>query len=487
MSRSQLVARNVVVTLATQLVSWGLSFAVTLYLPRYIGDTGLGKLSFAISFITIFGVFVPLGTSTVLVKEIARDRGRTGELLLAAILMRIPLGLLMTALAIGAVHALGYSSLTRLLVTVAALGMIVGTLNDALGAALQGQENMPRQSLAVIIEKFLSSGITIALVILKAPLWSLAAVGLFTGTVSVLVNLTAFKSLLTTLRWPSIATLRFLLIAGMPFMGWTVFRTMYGQSDPVVIKLLTDDATVGWYAAAFRLIGTTLFLPTAITTALLPTLARLHRENPADFRSLGRRMLALIMLCGVPIAFVLLALPGRLITLMHYPIGFVHSIPVLQVGGIGVLLWYAASVLGTLIIASDGESMMFKSSIAATVIGIPLCFAGTWLAKHYLANGAVGAIGSDVAVEVFLLIAYLKILPKNTFNRECLSLLIRYAVASIPMAAFFEWFGPRTHMGLFIFIPCAAIYFFACLSLRCLSWREVILLRSVLTKKLIPA
>ena len=77
------VARNIVATLATQLISWGLTFAVTLYLPRYVGDAGLGKLAFAASFMAIFGVIVPLGTGTLLVKEIARDRSRTGELLVA--------------------------------------------------------------------------------------------------------------------------------------------------------------------------------------------------------------------------------------------------------------------------------------------------------------------------------------------------------------------------------------------------------------------
>src|SRR4051812_23138777 len=125
MSRSQLVARNVFVTLVTQLVSWALTFAVTMYLPRYVGDAGLGKLAFAGSLVGIFGVFVPLGTSTVLIKEIARDRSRTGELLLAAVLLRIPLGLAITALAVVTVHALGYPEVTRTLVVVAAMGMVI--------------------------------------------------------------------------------------------------------------------------------------------------------------------------------------------------------------------------------------------------------------------------------------------------------------------------------------------------------------------------
>ena len=70
-------------------------------------------------------------------------------------------------------------------------------------------------------------------------------------------------------------------------------------------------------------VGTTLFLPTALTTALLPTLSRLYREDAGEFRLLARRMLGLIMLCGVPIALVLLLLPDRL----HRPAALPGRLP----------------------------------------------------------------------------------------------------------------------------------------------------------------
>ena len=483
MSRSRLAARNVLATLGTQLISWALTFVVMLYLPRYVGDAGLGQLTFAASFIGIFGVLVPLGTSTVLVKEIARDRGRTGELLSAAVLLRIPLGVAVTALAIAAVSALGYSGLIRTLVILAALGMLVGTVNDALSSALQGQENMPRQSAAILVEKFLSSGLTIALVIHRSPLWMLGAVGLFTGAASLLVNLTAFRDLLPTLRLPTRQTLRDVALAGLPFLGWTLFRTLYGQTDPIVLKILTNDATVGWYSAAFRLVGTTLFLPTAITTALLPALSRLHRESEADFIRLGRRVFGVVMLCAIPISSVLLLMPERLIALMHYPPGFAHSVPVLRVGGLGSLLWFAACVLGTLVIARDEQARMFRASVWATLLGVPACFLGTWLTSRLWGNGAVGAISSDVLLEVFLLGAYWRMLPRGLFDGESLSLMGRAAAASVPMALLLALTTQHTGLGLWALLPCALLYALLCRALHCLGPQDVALARSLLARK----
>lgn len=482
MSQGARVARNVLATLGTQILSWGLTFAVTFFLPRYVGDVGLGKLAFAASFVTVLGVVVPLGTSTLLVKEIARDGTRTGELLLAALCLRLPLAILMTGVAIGLVALLGYPPQTHLLVTVAALGMVVYTLNDALGAALQGQENMPRQSVGLLADKFLASGLTIFLILRHAPLWAIASVGIWTGLVSLLVNASAFRPLLPTLRLPDLGTIKTVARSGLPFLGYTVFQTLYGQTDPIVLSLVSNDATVGWYAAAFRLVGTAFFFPTALTMALLPTLSRLHGESQAQFRELARRMLGLVTVCALPVALTLLLLPEALIALLHYPEGFQHAVPVLRVGGVGVLLWFAGNALGTLIFASDGQGRMFHTSVAATLFGIPSCFLFASLGHRYLHNGAVGAIASDVLLEAFLLWAYVRLLPKGTLGGAAWADVGRCALAAVPMAAVIILLAPRG-WGLWSLAPALAAYGVSGWALGCFGLKDVALARQALSRR----
>jgi O-antigen/teichoic acid export membrane protein len=478
---SGLVARNVMVTLATQLVSWVLTFIVTLYLPRYIGAAGLGKLAFATSFVAMFGVLVPLGTGAVLVKEIARDRSRTGELVVAAGALRILLGLAVAGLVTAVTYILGYPEITRVLVALTAIGMVVGTVNNVLSAALQGQERLPRQSLALIVEKCLSSALTLALIFHGAPLWTLAAVGGSTGVFSVLINLTALRGSWPTLRWPSLTTMRYLVVAGMPFMGWTIFRTLYGQSDPVVLSLVTNDATVGWYAAGTRLIGSSYFIPGALTAALLPTLARLHRDNAPEFEHLVQRMFALNMLCGVPIALILTLLPDRVLALMHYPGEFSHSICVLRLGGVGVLLNFAGYVLGTTIIASDRQAMMVRVSFVACILGIPACVLGSYATHRLWGNGAIGAMLSDVLLELYLVWSYSRIVPGRIFDRTSVILAGRYGLASAPMAIWL-CFTSAKGQGLWAVVPCLPIYATFCWLTGCLNPKYFALTRNALRR-----
>ena len=481
-SSSQKVARNVMMTLGTQLISWSLTFAVTLYLPRYVGAEGLGKLAFAASFVTLFGAFVSLGTSTVLVKEIARDHRRAGELLPAAVLLRLPLSILATGLAIAAVSWLGYPSLMRVLITAYALGMVVLGVNDALSSALQGMENFSRQSLAVLVEKFLSSSLTIFLVLIHAPLWEIAAVGLFTGSVSLAVNLSAFKHLWGTMRMPTTATLRSLVLAGMPFLGYGLFNTLYGQTDPIVLKLVTNDATVGWFAAAFRLVGTTLFLPAAVMSALLPTFSRLHRQDAGEFRQLAQRTLTLVMLCAIPVSLILILLPREIVLLLHYPKSFEKSIPALQVGGVGVLLWYAASVLANLVTARDDQAKILRVSMYASLIGIPLCVACSYASDRVWHNGAMGALASDALLELYLVICYFRMLPPDLFQRQNGLVLVRAAVASLPMIYFLHGL-PVSRFKIGTALLALAAYGAACWFLRCFSGRDLAILGDVFARK----
>jgi O-antigen/teichoic acid export membrane protein len=188
------------------------------------------------------------------------------------------------------------------------------------------------------------------------------------------------------------------------------------------------------------------------------------------------------MLVGIPVSLVLILLPGELIGLLHYPAGFAHSIPVLRIGGLGALLFYVAMVLGTVVIASDGQSKMMRASVIATVAGIPACFAGSYLTHHFGGNGAVGAIASDTLVELYLIFSYLRMLPPQTFGGENLVFIGRCAAAALPMAGFLALMS-QSQIGFWIVIPCTTIYVAMCWLLRCVSLQDVAIARQILARK----
>lgn len=481
MSRSHLVARNVVTTLLTQLISWGLTFVVTLYIPRYLGDTGLGAITLAGSFAIVFSLMVSLGTSTVLIKEIARDHSRAGELVLAALAIRLPLGIFAIGMGGLATEALRYHHEIQVLIWIALGVMAFGQLNDILGSALRGLEEIPRQNAAIMTEKLVSSSLAILLVLRHAPLWSFVAVGLISTAISFGINLSALRPHLLPLRRPNWKAVRSLITAGLPFLTTSVFIAVYGQSDAVLLSKLSSVAAIGWYGLAKRLGGTAMMIPTALTSAMLPTLSRLHQEAPDAFERAVRRLFNFMLVCVVPFAAVLILAPGQIITLLHYPAPFRHSIPVLILMGSAVILWFLSNATAITLVACDRQGAMSRITGVAALISVPLCAALIWLTQHYFGNGATGAMLSDVLIEAYMVTAYIQALPQGLFTRANFAILARATAAALPIIALFYFVQDK--QGLLLLVPGLILYIPLCWVLRCIHPNDIKMLQQIWKKR----
>ena len=476
------VARNVATTLATQLLSWGMTFIVTLYLPRFIGDVGLGFLTLASSFASVFSLGVGLGTSTVLIKDIARDHGRAGELALASLALRVPLGLAAVVLGWGASFALGYDAHLRMLLAVALGVMAVGQITEALGCVLRGLEEIPRQNAAALAEKVVASVLTVVLVVLRAPLaWIIGAAALGSLT-SLLVILGSLRRHVARIARPSADTIKTLVRAGMPFLTTAVFMAVYGQADALLLSKMSSVAAIGWYGLAKRLGGSTMVIPVALASALLPTLARLWESNREDFAVSVRRLWNLMLIAVVPFAAILGLAPARVLALLHYPASFSHSVPVLVLMGGAVILWFLSQVAGTALVASDRQGAVSRVAGVAALLSVPVCAGCIFLTQHAMHNGAVGAMLSDVLVEGYLLLAYVRALPTGLLHGRSVLVLLRALVAALPLVGLFHFV--HSPAGLVWLVPGLIAYLPLCLLLGCLSPQDVQAVRRLFLGKM---
>jgi len=86
MNTVQRIAKNTGVLLVSQIASYIIGFFFVMYSARYLGAEGFGinpfkkhlrkmlRISFALAFTGIFGVFSDLGLSTLTAREAARDK-----------------------------------------------------------------------------------------------------------------------------------------------------------------------------------------------------------------------------------------------------------------------------------------------------------------------------------------------------------------------------------------------------------------------------
>src|SRR5215204_6854491 len=82
------IAKNASFLMVSQVITWGLTFVLTIFLPRYLGPAGIGQLQLAGSLWAIVAVIATLGTDKLVMKEIARAPDRLNELISSTLVLR---------------------------------------------------------------------------------------------------------------------------------------------------------------------------------------------------------------------------------------------------------------------------------------------------------------------------------------------------------------------------------------------------------------
>ena len=124
MSTVQRIAKNTTVLLVAQVASYLLAFFYMMYTARYLGPASFGILSFAAAFTGIFSVFGDLGLSTLITREVARDKSLAPKYLANVSLMKVILVAITFGLIALTINLMSYPEETIKAVYLIALSVI---------------------------------------------------------------------------------------------------------------------------------------------------------------------------------------------------------------------------------------------------------------------------------------------------------------------------------------------------------------------------
>jgi O-antigen/teichoic acid export membrane protein len=243
---------------------------------------------------------------------------------------------------------------------------------------------------------------------------------------------------------------------------------------------------IGWYGLSKRLFGSTLFVPVALASAMLPTLSRLYREDKVLFNNVVRRFVGYMFLLVVPFSAVLMFAPRPLLAIMHAGPSFDGAIPVLIILGFSIILWFVSQAAATALIAQDGQDVLSRATGVAAAMAVPVCAGCIWLAQRTLSNGAIGAIVSDTIIELYLVTAYMRALPKGCVTVREFAVLGKAVIAAIPMVAPLYLIHGEHHIIIvapLVMLPGLILFLPICYLLGCIRREDVDLVKVALGRK----
>jgi O-antigen/teichoic acid export membrane protein len=433
MNRHTRVARNILALLLNQLGTWTITFVLTLVVPKYLGVQLFGLYSFVTTFVGFLALGMTLGTGTYLTWRIAREPEQAGRLTVNTLALQLPLGLLCAAVAFFVLPLFDQRPYVLPLMLLMLASTLLSSLGQTCTAALGGLQNMRTPALLWLASSALGMVLVLVCVHLHGSLLLLATFGLATQSTALLSILIYTHRRIRLFQriefdlWPKIVA------GGLPFLAWSAVLLFYGQVDIPMLKLISGDVAVGWYAAASRISSIPGFLPTIVVTAILPALSHERTADSPHFRSLASRSLRLVAAVTVPASVGTLMLAGSFTSLLHYPASFGQVAPVITLLSINIPFIALDMVLGTVLIALGRQKAWTGVGIVAAVLN-PL--ANLWVipfTQHTYGNGAIGAALTTIMSEVIMLIGALILRPRNIFTPGDVFYMFRCALAAAVM------------------------------------------------------
>ncbi len=147
MSTIRRVVKNTILLFSSTILSYILLFFVNMYTARYLGVEGFGNLSLAFALSGIFVVFMDLGLSTLLVREVARDKSLSNKYLGSITVIKLILSLISFGIIILLVNLIHYPQEISTVIYLIIVSTIIGSFTSLFYSLFQAYEKMEYQSI----------------------------------------------------------------------------------------------------------------------------------------------------------------------------------------------------------------------------------------------------------------------------------------------------------------------------------------------------
>jgi O-antigen/teichoic acid export membrane protein len=464
--------------------TWLSATALTILLPRYLGDVNLGKINAAFAFADWCGLLVSLGIGTYLTKEVARRGAEVGSLILNAALLRLALAVAVTLVAIVLAGVITDDSTTRQLIYLLSVHMVLMVIGAVLTGGLQGMQQLravavvdaaSKLSLVGFVCLFLLGGLGASEVAIAYILSDLLSIAGLVWTLSRAAGLSGPINLDT---WSG------LIKGGLPFLMWEASLLTYARIDVVILAFFATNSVLGWYYAAYRIMSIPLFLPSILMTVTFPALSASvsHRET---FNVISRRGVQATVFISVPMALGLMLLSGKLIDLFGYAASFHNAVVPLALLSAGLPLVAANMIIAPALAALDRQRQWALAGVGAAVLNPLVNLVAVPYTQSEFGNGGIGAAATTTLTEVYLLGMALWLLPSGVLHRSTLTNCAKSVVAGLVMGAALLVAMP---LSLFVLVPLGAcVYAGASLGLGNLPIADLRSLRDHLLPGRAPA
>jgi PST family polysaccharide transporter len=426
------IGRNLAALGTGQIVTWTMTCAWTLVVPRLIGPAGMGLIVSAWSITGILAIALGLGTRNYLVRAIVVDRSRATGLLATATVLRLLLSPLFLTAVVAYAQFAGDGPNGRLVLYLAAGATIFTLLAEPMQAAFQAIERMEYLAYSDVVSKSAQGLLGIALAVLGFGAVGFAGCWMVMSAVVILLDILWLRRYMRLEVRSNVKRLVSMVRESVSYWAFGLFFMVYLWIDAAMLSLLTNSTVVGWYGVPTKLFQTMMFVPVILSTAWLPRLVSAFEESPQKLHRLARTPIELVLLLGLPIAGAIAAAAGPIVHIL-YGAAYGNSVPVMVILGLCIPPMYLNIMFGQVLNAAKRQTVWTWAMVGATVVNPAANAVLIPVTQARFHNGAIGAAISLLVTELLIAGFGFAFLGRAVIARHAGRRLALTAVASIAM------------------------------------------------------
>lgn len=395
---SQIIGR--VIVLAASLISVKL-------ITNYLGPTGTGYYNTVITYLSFFIVLADFGFFSVVVREISKMPEKAEEVLANVFSIRFITAILGVIIAIAIAYLTSYPNEIKLGVVIASLFPIFNLAASVYDMLFQARLKMHKVALADVYSKIISLAAVWLIIYLHLNIFYIIATVSLSAILSFIFKAWFSKEELTfgfKFNWDLIKKIA---LISLPFGIVFIVNNIYFRVDALILFYFKGAYDVGIYSVSYKVLETTLFAGSFLTTSLKPMLStsivtdRQRAEKAITFAITFLVFMALII-SALSIAF------SREIILFISSSEFLSGAPVLIILSFAALLIYVNGIFGEIMIARDLRKTLILIASFILIFNIVL---NLILIPRYSYYGAAWATTiSEVILSIIGLIVAKKVL-----------------------------------------------------------------------------
>ncbi len=401
------VTRNAFHLLLGQVTTTVLGILFSALLGRTLGATEFGLYFLIASFSGVAYVFIEWGQNINITREVARQPER-GSLLLgtalalrtaAAVLVAVPSGLL--------AWALGYNAATCWYAVVFIAVSLPFFLAQGYGIVFRARDRMDLDAWLSVANKVALVGLALAALDLGEGLPGVLAAQALAGFLALAIATRLYRRVtIRPLRYsPEIA--RQILVSGGALITFNVANNIQSYIDVVILSKFASADVIGWYGAAYNILGTLIAPALIICTASFPRLTRAAASG-VPFRAEVRAALRPILWLGALASVGSFLFADDAIAIV-YGQHFGPSAIIMKVFGLGFPLLFMGVLFFTTLFALGRAKVLSVVKVASVALTATLELVLIPIFQERTGNGGIGVVAAAVASEfvVFAVVIFL--------------------------------------------------------------------------------